>query len=142
MSVRDVAPFSCHPKYAGAARCRVHFLDVTCRPELNVICVGEDRGRLNQGMVHGGEIAAVVEAAVVADHLVAQPDFIQPAFSYAILMNLTKWNALSDEQKTAVEAAAKATQAYTAEEFPKATAAAEEKLKENGVTVVSRQAAE
>lgn len=78
----------------------------------------------------------------VAKNLIAEPSFIQPVFSYGILINLDTWNNLSDDEKAVVQAAADKVQSYTAEEFQKASDKALKELQAHGVNLVDIDPAE
>jgi TRAP-type C4-dicarboxylate transport system substrate-binding protein len=73
----------------------------------------------------------------VAKYLIAQKTFIQPVFSYAILINLDSWKTLTPEQRKAVEDGAAALESFTRDAFQDASLKALKALEDKGVEMVT-----
>lgn len=72
----------------------------------------------------------------VGKYLITQPNFIQPALSYAILINLDTWGKLSPDAQKGIEAAAKKVESFTRNAFQEASTKAIDTLGKNGLSIV------
>lgn len=74
----------------------------------------------------------------VGKYLIDQPNFIQPMFSYAIVVNLDSWKKLTPDMQKAIEKASQHMQSSSKDVVLKNSEAAIAKLKEKGVTIISK----
>ncbi len=105
-----------------------------------VMSSGEAYDALSKGVIDGTMSGPTSHFSrkfyEVASNLIAEPNFIQPVFSYAIMINLDTWNEMTPEQQEVVQAAADEVERFTAAEFQEASAASLEELEANGVNLV------
>jgi len=74
----------------------------------------------------------------VGKYLIDQSNFIQPMFSYGIVINLDSWKKLTPEMRKSVEQASKDMQTSSQSVVLKDSAAAIAKLKQKGVVIIKQ----
>jgi len=74
----------------------------------------------------------------VGKYLIDQPSFIQPALSYAIVINLDSWKKLTPDMQKTLQAASKEMEVGSRAVFLKDSAKAIDTLKEKGTVIVKQ----